>query len=80
MSHARTTAEAQSPTLAPGQRVRIINKRGYPEPEGEVLIHDKEKMLVMVTAFTEEGTTTWWIPEYMVVPIDTPKYHDTASG
>ena len=81
MSHAHPTAEPQPPMLAPGQRVRLINKRGEREPEGTVIMYDKERMLVLVEAFTDQGTSTWWIPDYMAIPIGDPaKAEDVASG
>ena len=81
MSHARPTAKPQPLMLVPGQKVRIINKRGEREPEGIVIMYDKERMLVLVEAFTDQGTSTWWIPDYMAVPIGgAPEAEDVTSG
>lgn len=66
MSPAQTTAEVQSPIFHPGDTVRVKNKRNEPEPEATVLLHDSNRLLVLVEVFTaDRGTATWWIPDYM---------------
>ena len=82
MSNAQVTALPPTHMLKPGTKVKIMNKRNEPEPEGTVLLHDKIKMNVLVEMFhPERGTTTWWLPDYMVIPIEDAKEStDAASG
>lgn len=62
------TAPDHNLTYRPGDKITIKNKRNEPEVKGEVLIHDRDRMLVLVDAFVPErgGSSRWWVPEYQL--------------
>lgn len=82
MSHARTTVTDQPLMFKPGDRVRVINKRNEPEPEGIVIMHDTNRLLVLTEVFLpDKGTTRWWLPDYQCKLIQRAEQsHEPASA
>ena len=79
MFHVMINAKAPA-RMPPGMKIKIKhNKPDLPETRGEVVLHDTSRALVLVTAFTNEGTCTWWIPEKHIeedphAPTEQPSY------
>lgn len=83
MSPVTTSAEVQNPIFQAGDTVRVKNKRNEPEPKATVILHDSNRLLVLVEVFTaDRGTARWWIPDYMCSLIKSaePSHNEPASA